>query len=90
MILNEVNPLPFDTFTEVKEKLNLGVISRRDAAIWSNFTQLIKRFEREQGDILFFAEGSPLAVRVFRIKEIINKYIDEVEQSRGSEERASE
>lgn len=85
-LLNELNPLPFDTFTTVKEKLSLGIISQSDAQIWSNFTQLIKRFEREQGDIIYFNSESPLQQRVSRIKEFLNQYINEVQSIRSSEE----
>ena len=83
-MLNELNPLPFDTWTEVKEKRALGVVSQQDAILWSNFTQLIKRFERENGSINNYNISD-----IERIKETLILYTDESEQSGSSEEPAA-
>ena len=83
-MLNEINPLPFDTWVTVKEKLSLGVISQSDARIWSNFTQLIKRYERDNGDVTLKQLSD-----IETIKETLILYTDESEQSGSSEESAA-
>ena len=80
-ILNEVNPLPFDTWTMVKEKLDAGVITREAAMIYANFTAYVNRFERDNGSV---TNSTPQ-----RILEIFNQYTNESKQSNGSEEQSA-
>lgn len=70
-ILNEVNPFPFDSLNSLKEKQAWGVVSQRDLFIWSNFTNLIKRFERENGSVTNYVGN------VNKIIDKLNSYYED-------------
>ena len=58
-ILNEVNPFPFDTIKTMETKQGWGAITQEDLFLWSNFTNLVKRYERENGDVTCLLYTSP-------------------------------
>lgn len=81
-ILNEVNPFPFDTIKTMETKQAWGAITAEDLFLWSNFTNLIKRYERENGDVTLSTPD--------QITAKLKSYIDESKQSNGSEEQPAE
>lgn len=87
-LLNKINPFPFDTKEDLKMYVEWGTIDQKQLTLWANFTNLIKRFERENGDIVYFGVDKDPNTRINEILEILNIYIDESEQSRTSKEEA--
>ena len=70
LIENELNPQPYCTLDECIKKYDVGVLSREDLAIKANFTAFIKRFERENGDLVSFGAERIAAGQMTRAQKI--------------------
>lgn len=74
MLLDLLEPLPD---YDVKALVPIVTIDPKVTFMKINFNDLIKRFELENGNILEYREGIEMNARVAKIKEILDKYVDE-------------
>lgn len=79
-LLSEIEPLRHLSKKEVLEHYKASAIDFREYQLKMNFTNLIARFERENGKVLVFGENLERAVRIDRIREALYKYVDEVQR----------
>lgn len=75
MILHELEPYRHLTAKEVTDLHTAGVVSDEDLKLKLNFTNLIKRFERENLNIVEFGTALNYADKIKRIKETLTTYI---------------
>lgn len=83
-IAADLEPSPFDTREEVEKKAAAGMISREDYYIKLNFTDLIGKFERENGSIVAFGAELPYEEKINRIKNTLIFY---TQQTIGNEQQ---
>ena len=76
MILHELEPYRHLTAKEVTDLHAAGVVSDEDLKLKLNFTNLIKRFERENLNIVEFGTALNYADKIKRIKETLTTYIN--------------
>jgi len=76
-IAADLEPSPFDTREEVKDKFLSGMISREDYYIKLNFTDLITRFENENGSLVAFASELPYDKKIESINKILLHYVNQ-------------
>lgn len=85
LIAADVEPSPFDTREEIEKKAAAGMITREDQYIKLNFNDLIGRFERENGSIVFFGMDLPYDVKVQRIYDTLLFYTNQKLESNGND-----
>ena len=85
-LLAELDPYPYDSLLDLKEKFGLGMVSTEGLKLKGNFVSLINRFEREQGDVVAYAEDLPRELKINRILDTLKTYLDESEQLNPSDE----
>jgi hypothetical protein len=76
-LLSNINPLSFRTDEESIALLDKGLISYESLKIKINFNRFVKRFERENGNILDFGALIDYSKRVDSIFEQFKKYANE-------------
>ena len=76
MILHELEPYRHLTAKEVTDLHTAGVVSDEDLKLKLNFTNLIKRFERENLNIVEFGTALNYADKIKRIKDTLTTYIN--------------
>lgn len=76
MILNALDPLPYDTDLQAQLKLSWNVISEEDLVIKTNLISFVNRFEMENGSIVEFGKGIDLAKKINIIKQTFKSYIN--------------
>lgn len=75
MILHELEPYRHLTAKEVTDLHAAGVVSDEDLKLKLNFTNLIKRFERENLNIVEFGTALNYADKIRKIKDTITAYL---------------
>lgn len=75
LLLSELEPFRHLTTTEVADLHREGAISDEDFALKLNFTSLIRRFERENINILEFGEQMKYPAKIQKIHETIVNYL---------------
>ena len=75
LLLSELEPYKHLTRDEVINLYDKGIISREELLIKLNFANLIKRFERENINILDFGTQIPFSKKIETIKSELIKYI---------------
>jgi hypothetical protein len=74
-IAADLEPSPYDTREEVKDKFLSGMISPEDYYLKLNFIDLLARFEREDGSIVDFGSGMIYSKKIDTIKSVLYSYI---------------
>lgn len=73
-LLDYLEPLPDYSLDNIN---TVTFIDQKVVFKKMNFNDLIKRFELEHGNIVKFREGIDLNVRIAKINEILDKYVEE-------------
>lgn len=77
ILYNNLDPFRHNTKTEVREMYAAGQIEYADYFLKINFSTLIRRFERENGNIIFFGiELDDFNRRIGIINEVLRSYIN--------------
>lgn len=76
MILSELEPFRHLSIKEVADLHREGAISDEDFALKLNFTSLIKRFERENINILDFGEALRYPAKIQKIRDTLITYLN--------------
>jgi len=76
-IAADLEPSPFDTREEAEKKFAQGMITREDYYIKMNFTDLLGRFERENGSIVQFGIELPYDTKIDRIYNTLLFYTNQ-------------
>jgi hypothetical protein len=79
-ILLNLNPMPHNTLEEAKELFDTGVIAEEDFIIKVRFNNFISRFEREQTNVIYFAEAQEFNTRINLIYNQLKTYANESKQ----------
>lgn len=87
LITADVQPNPFQTQEEVRLLFSEGMVTREDYYIHSNFTDLLGRFERENGSVVQF--GNEIAYNK-KIQSIYNTLLFYTKQKLPSDEQQGE
>jgi hypothetical protein len=77
LIAADVQPAAFATQLEVRELLKERMITREDYYIHSNFTDLLGRFERENGSIVSFGSELTYDKKIQRIYDTLLFYTNQ-------------
>lgn len=78
-ILRQLEPFPDLSIGELFEKRNLApaVISDAQLILKLKFNNFIDRFERENGNLIQFGSAIDFRIKIDRIKETLNRYVEE-------------
>lgn len=76
-ILSEIEPYPHLNRTEMLEMFEKELISPLDMRIKLNFSNFVRRFERENTNIMEFGSAIPYSDKINRIKAEILRYAKE-------------
>ena len=76
-ITSDLEPSAFDTREEVEKKFAARMMSREDYYLHLNFTDLINRFERENGSLVFFGSELTYDRKIERIRTTLDFYINQ-------------
>ena len=74
-ILTDVEPLASMSVNEAINRWNQGLVDNTDMMVKSNFAGLIRRFERENGNIIFFGDELPYKEKINKIKLTLEEYV---------------
>lgn len=85
LILAELEPMRHSTRAEVIELYKEGLASRTDVIIKTNFSSFIRRFEREQANVLTFGSEIPYESKIKIIQAELSKYASEMAPTLNSE-----
>lgn len=85
LILAELEPMRHSTRAEVIELYKEGLASRTDVIIKTNFSSFIRRFEREQANVLTFGSEIPYESKIKTIQAELSKYASEMAPTLNSE-----
>lgn len=77
LILSELEPYRHLTVNEVVNLYEKQIISDEDMRIKLNFTNFVKRFERENTNVLEFGSAKPFAEKIKIIQQEFKKYANE-------------
>lgn len=77
-ILAELEPYRHLSRTEVSELFDKRLISEQDLRIKLNFPNFVRRFERENTNILDFGSEIPFDTKINKIMAEFRKYADEL------------
>ena len=75
-LLLDLNPYPFDSLVQLKDKQALGMTNELDLLIKGNFDALVAKFEVENGDILEYEKDRLYAEKIELIKQQFINYLD--------------
>jgi hypothetical protein len=89
-IINLIDPLPHESIKEAIEKHGYGLLSDTELFLKGRLLSLIDRFELEQAPLTEFGSEMEKYKRINKIKEILNKYIDEHNQTQPIGKRKEE
>jgi hypothetical protein len=78
-ILTDVEPLASMSVGEAMARWQQGLVDDTDMKVKANFAGLMRRFERENGNIIFFAEAKPYYEKIDIIKQKLNDYVKGIE-----------
>lgn len=84
-ILRQLEPYPNKTIDEVVSLFDKGLLDEGQVRLKINFTPYIKRFERENIDIVSFASGRPMREKISIILQTLQSYVSE-ERRKGAQE----
>jgi hypothetical protein len=91
LIKADLEPNAYDTQQEAREKYNEGIMTKEDYYLKSNFTDLINKFERDNGSVVSFGVELPYATKIERIRTTLDFYIQQkLPQDEGSNNDSSE
>ena len=76
-ITADLEPSAFDTREEVEKKFSDRMMSREDYYLHLNFTDLINRFERENGSLVVFGSELTYDKKIERIRTTLDFYIQQ-------------
>ena len=76
-ILAELEPYSHLSFGELQELQAKGLINDTELRIKLNFSNFVRRFERENTSILEFGDAIPLDRKIAAIKEVFEQYARE-------------
>jgi hypothetical protein len=82
VIENNLNPAPYSTIEECYKKNEKGVMTLETLAIKANFTRYIKRFERENIDLVEFGSDALQSGRLKFSQKIENIYSELIKYSK--------
>lgn len=77
LILSELEPYRHLSRTEVVEMFDKGLVSERDLRIKLNFSNFVRRFERENTNITEFGSAIPFAKKIEIIADVFGRYANE-------------
>ena len=77
LISADLQPNPFETQLEVRALFAEGMMTPEDYYIHSNFTDLLGKFERENGSIVFFGSDMTYNKKIERIQKELLIYTNE-------------
>lgn len=77
MLLSELEPYRHLSRQEVTEMFGKGIVSEQDLRIKLNFPNFVRRFERENTNILDFGEAIPYKKKIDTIMAEFRHYADE-------------
>ena len=84
-LLFELEPYPHLTVKELSELQAIGAISNDELRIKLNFSNFVRRFERENTDLLEFGAAIPFNQRVEKIKTELLRYAKEIDETSKTE-----
>lgn len=84
-LLFELEPYPHLTATELREMQANGTIPVDELRIKLNFSNFVRRFERENTNILEFGDAIPYDQKVTKIKSELIRYAKELGEMIGQE-----
>lgn len=93
--ISKLDPLPFLSQDEKAKAVQNGIITKKDFVLSERMPYLIRRFEREQGNLVEFGAKVEEKDRLKTIFDLLNKYADEfikqieAEQANSSKEPIS-
>jgi len=76
-IITDLDPLPNRTLEEATELFKSGGIDKRNFIIKSNLINFVRRFERENINIIDFGSNINYAKKIDNINESLKQYADE-------------
>lgn len=76
-ILSHLEPYPGHTVKEIADLVSKGLADKTKFQIKLQFDALIRRFEREQMNIVDFASARPLQTKVSIIEQKLKSYVEE-------------
>jgi hypothetical protein len=76
-ILRNLEPFIHRDSKEVQDMYSAGLATNEEARLKLNFSAYIERFERENGNIVKFAELATFQQKINRINEILESYVRE-------------
>lgn len=85
IILNDLEPLVGLTKGEAIEYANNGYADPEDVKVKVNFETLIRRFERENENILWYEVAIPYAEKIEKIKQILYTYVKNIRPNKIAE-----
>lgn len=74
-ILGDLEPYRHATREEMRQLFNDGVVDAQTLAMKLQFSDLVKRFERENINVLEFGEGMPYDRKIAKIEETMKGYV---------------
>lgn len=77
LVLMHLDPFPTKTFKEVQEDFKDAVISKEDYILTRYFSQFIRRFERENLDVVNFGRDQEFKAKINSITETLKQYVNE-------------
>ena len=77
MTLADIEPYRHLTRSEVMDLYDKGLVGEDDLKVKLNFSSLIKRFERENANILEFGTAIPYSQKINLITETLKDYVSE-------------
>lgn len=83
MTLNEIEPYRNMSRAEVVDLWQKGIADKRDMVVKLNFPDFIRRFERENGNILDFGSQIDYNNKINIIKQTLSGYADEQDNNGG-------
>jgi len=75
--LLNLEPMPLLNLEQTNNLLQSGILTKEDFEKKIKFDKLVRRFEREQGNITEFVVDAPFDRRIELIDNILNGYLDE-------------
>lgn len=79
LILLDVEPLSGMSVNDAVNRWNMGLVDNTDMRVKANFGELVRRFERENGNIIFFSESRPYREKIETIKQTLRNYVKGIE-----------
>lgn len=85
-IINLIDPLPHESIEQAIKKHQIGLLTDDELYMKGRLLSLIARFELEQAPLMEFGKKTELKAKIKKIKEILNKYINETKPVREHQE----